>query len=164
MKKELALYIHGVGTTEEKLINVPEDATVADVLEAAKQSGIADSGLQFYAEGADAPLPPDARLRDHGIKNKDHVHVHKCGRITVSVQFNGIEQTSTFAPGHKVKAVLKWALAAHGLTGVDADNKELRLGSLEGDSLLPEQHIGSFVSAADCRIVLFLTGIVEVQG
>ena len=39
MIKEIEIYLHAAGTTEEKIIKVPEDATVRDVLEAAKRSG-----------------------------------------------------------------------------------------------------------------------------
>ncbi len=164
MKQEIEIYLHCAGTTEEKIIKVPEDATVHDVIEAAKQAGFAEPDMEIHIEDGEDALNRDARLCDCGVKHKHHLHCHTCRKVDVAVHFNGEAKTRQFAPGRKVKGVLKWALEAHGLHGVDADNKELRLGSAEGTILQAQQHIGSFVRAPHCHLDLYLTAIVEVQG
>ena len=165
MKQEIEIYLHGAGTTEEKTIKVPEDATLHEVIEAAKQAGFAvDSDMIFMIEDAEDLLTGDARLCDCGVKHKHHLHCHKCHKIEVTVHYNGHEKARKFAPGRKVKGVLHWAVDAFGLHGVDAENKELRLGSTDGTILTGQQHIGSFVHAPRCELQLFLTAIVEVQG
>jgi len=165
MTQQIEIYLHGAGTTEEKIIHVPEDATVRDVLEAARKAGVSvDADTFLIVEDADDELPSDARLRDHGVKHKHHLHCHRCRKVEVSVTFNGQVKSRKFAPGRKVKRVLKWAVEAFNLTGVDAENKELRLGGADGKILQSQQHIGSFVSAPKCSLDLYLTAIVEVQG
>lgn len=165
MKSEFELYIHGPGTTDEKLVAISGDATVLDLIEAAKRAGVADHPeLILLIEDEDEPLPLDARLCDCGVKHKGHLSCHTCRKIEVTVHFNGQAAQRKFAPGRKVKGVLKWALSEFGLGGVDAENKELRLGGADGLILQSQQHIGSFAGHPGCSLELYLTGIVEVQG
>jgi hypothetical protein len=165
MKQQIEIYLHGAGTTEEKIIHVPEDATVREVLEAARKAGITvDADTFLTVEDADDELPEHACLHEHGVKHKHRLHCHRCRKVEVSVTFNGQVKSSTFAPGKKVNGVLKWAVEAFGLHGVDAENKELRAGGPSGTILLSRQHIGSFVHAPHCSLELYLTAIVEVQG
>jgi hypothetical protein len=165
MIKEIEIYLHGAGTTEEKIIKVPEDATVRDVLEAAKKAGMAvDADTIVFVEDAEDELTGDTHLSDHGIKNKHHLHCHRCRKVEVAVTFNGQVKSRKLAPSRKVKHVLKWAVEAFELHGVDAENKELRIGGVGGTILQSQQHIGSFVHAPKCHLDLYLTAIVEVQG
>jgi len=164
MSQEIEIYLHGPGTTEEKIIKVPEDAPVRDVMTAAKQAGFADSDMIIMIEDADEPLNEDARLCDCGVKHKHHLHCHACHKLEVVVNYNGKTKERKFAPSRKVKGVLKWALDAFELTGVDAENKELRLGGAAGTILQSQQHIGSFAKPPHCHLELYLTAIVEVQG
>jgi hypothetical protein len=165
MTQQIEIYLHGAGTTEEKLIKVPEDATARDVLEAAKKVGVTvDNDTFLIVEDADDELSGDARLHEHGVKNKHHLHCHRCRKAEVSVTFNGQVKSRKFAPGQKVKRVLKWAVEAFGLVGVDSENKELRVGGANGTTLQSQQHIGSFVNAPHCSLDLYLTAVVEVQG
>jgi hypothetical protein len=165
MKHEIEIYLHGAGTTDEKIIKVPEDATVRDVLDAAKHAGLhVDADTILLVEDADDELRHDARLCDHGIKHKHHIHCHRCRAVEVAVTFNGHTKSHKFTPSRKVKGVLKWAVGAFELHGVDAENKELRVGGDNGTILQSQQHIGSFVHAPKCHLDLYLTAIVEVQG
>lgn len=164
MKQVIEVYLHGSGTTEEKLVSVPEDSTVQDLIDAAKRVGFPDiPDLILVLEEEEEPLVPSARLRDCGVKNKHHLSCHTCRKIAVTVNFNGSAKERKFAPSRKVKGVLKWALSEFGLTGADAENKELRLGGTQGTVLQSQQHIGSFVNGS-CDLLLFLTAVVEVNG
>ena len=165
MKQEIEIYLHGAGTTDEKIIKVPEDATVRDVLDAAKHAGLhVDADTILLVEDAEEELRHDACLCDHGVKHKHHLHCHRCRAVEVAVTFNGRTKSHKFPPSRKVKGVLKWAVAAFELHGVDAENKELRIGGDTGTILQSQQHIGSFVHAPKCHLDLYLTAIVEVQG
>ena len=165
MKQLIEIYLHGSGTTEEKIIKVPEDATVRDVLEEAKKAGLdVDNDTILLVEDAEDEMPGDARICDHGVKNKHHLHCHRCRKIEVAVTFNGKVKSRKFAPSRKVKRVLNWAVEAFELHGVDAENKELRVGGVNGTILQSQQHIGSVAQAPKCHLDLYLTAIVEVQG
>ena len=164
MKQEIEIYLHGPGTTGETILKLFSDSTVADLIAAAKQAGFAEENLRITIEDEDEPLQKDARLCDCGVKHKHHLHCHVCDKVAVVVHFNGEQKSHKFAPSRPVKRVLKWALDAFGITGVDAENKELRIEGVEGTVLSSQQHIGSYVKPHHCDLELFLTGIVEVQG
>jgi hypothetical protein len=161
---KIEIYLHGAGTTEEKIISLPGDATVHDLIAAAKQAGFAYADPVIMVEDGDDALDANARLCDCGVKHKHHVHCHECRKVAVTVNYNGLTKERKFAPAKKVKGVLRWALEAFGLQGPDAEGKELRLGSAEGTVLTAQQHIGSFVRHPHCELQLYLTPIVEVQG
>jgi hypothetical protein len=165
MKELIEIYLHSAGVRDEKIIQIVEDATVNDLLLAAREVGLAhESDVILLIEDGEEPLERHARLCDHGVKHKHHLHCHQCRRVDVKVHFNGQEREAAFSPSKKVKGVLKWAVKAFELHGVDAENKELRLGSAAGSILESQQHIGSWTSPGSCCIELYLTAIVEVQG
>jgi hypothetical protein len=165
MSKKIELYLHGEGTTDEKVVSIPESATVHDVIAEAKKLGVTgDFEAALFIEDGDDELRHDHRLHDCGVQHKHHVHVHHCRKIAVTADYNGAEKTHSFAPGTRVKRILKWAVDAFGLQGVDAKNKELRLGGTNGTVLTSNQHIGSFAQPPHCGVTVYLTGIVEVQG
>ncbi|MGB8356672.1 MAG: hypothetical protein WCD79_22430 [Chthoniobacteraceae bacterium] len=165
MKDIIEIYLHGAGTVEEKIIAIPETATVHDLIQAAREVGFAhDPNVIIMIEDGEEALEHHTRLCDHGVKHKHHLHYHTCHKIEVTVHFNGVPKKEGFAPSKKVKAVLKWAVKAFELHGVDAENKELRLGSAGGKPLLADHHIGSYTRHHTCHLELYLTAIVEVQG
>lgn len=165
MSENIQLYLHGAGTADEKSIDVPENATVRDIIGEAKKLGLtADLEAAVFVEDGDHELDQNHRLHECGINNKHHVHVHHCRKIAVTVNFNGVEKTHSFPPGTRVRRVLHWAVKAFDLHGVDAENKELRLGGTDGTVLTANQHIGSFAQPPQCAVTVYLTPIVEVQG
>lgn len=165
MKQQIELYLHGPGTADEKIIKVPEDATVRDIIAEAKKLGFTeDFEAALFVEDGDEELDHGHRLHECGVKHKHHVHVHHCRKVAVTSNFNGREKTHSFAPGTRVGRLLRWAVDAFDLKGVDAKNKELRLGGATGNVLTSHQHIGSFTHPPQCSVTVYLTGIVEVQG
>ena len=165
MKQEIEIYLHVPGRTEEKIVRVPSISTVHDLMEAARRAGLAiGPETRISIEDEEEPLKGDTPLSDRGVKHKHHLHCHTCDKITVLIHFNGVPKEHRFAPGKKVKKVLNWAVEAFGLSGVDAENKELRQGTDEGNILQSLHHIGSYVKPGHCSLDLYLTPIVEVQG
>ena len=63
-----------------------------------------------------------------------------------------------------MKRVLKWAVEAFELHGVDAENKELRIGGVSGTILQSQQHMALSCMRRSASYDLYLTAIVEVQG
>src|ERR1700686_2971677 len=93
MSKHIELYLHGAGTADEKRITVPEDATVRDIIVEAKKVGLTKAlEAALFVEDGDDELDHGHRLRDCGIKHKHHVHVHRCHKIAVAVNFNGVDK------------------------------------------------------------------------
>lgn len=153
--KHIQIYVH-TQNEDLKLIEVPENAFLDDLLKAVNQIE-----CLVFLEDAEEPLS-NKRLTEHGITHKAHVHISKCRRVHVEVYFNGSAAKKEFSPSAKVEHILNWALREFGLKGADAEDKVLRLGSDNGRVLSSDEHIGSF--ARDCKTKLYLTPMVQVQG
>ena len=165
MTTVIEIYLHGAGTVEEKIIEIPETATIQELILLAVEVGFEPHpDVIVMIEDGEAPLEHHTRLCDHGVRHKHHLLYHTCHKIDVTVHFNGVQKTRDFPPSKKTKAILKWAVDAFGLLGVDAQNKQLLLGSASGDPLLSERHIGSYTEHHVCHLELYLTAIVEVNG
>lgn len=75
MENIIEIYLHVPGTIEEKIIKVPEDATIQEVIEAAKQVALdIDNHHITLIEDSDELLEKGIRLRDCGVKHRHHLH------------------------------------------------------------------------------------------
>jgi hypothetical protein len=159
--KEIELYIHTAERRDPKLVKIDEDATVDDLLRHIASE--ANGDVQLRIEGEEEPHERHRKLRDCGIKHRDHIDCHHCHKVAVAVFYNS-EQTRSFAPSATIEKVLHWALRAFGLTGADALDKELRLPGAPNEVLPESAHIGSFVKPHACEVRLSLTSKTEVNG
>jgi len=159
--------VHLSGEGNPTPVSVPYSTSPATLFAAAKQAGVIptdakiEDTLLFVAD-EDEPITAD-RLKTPG---KDHlrIHCHRCRKIAVTVVFNLNKHAKAFAPGTEVRHVLKWALKEFGLTGADAQNKELRLGGTGGQVLNEDAAIGSYAHYPKCEVTAYLVDIVQVQG
>ncbi|MBI5424501.1 MAG: hypothetical protein HZA32_10435 [Opitutae bacterium] len=159
--------IHISGEGNPTPVSVPAKATPAELLVAAQQAGIisADAKVEevlLFAADEDEPLTPE-RFKEPA-KERLRIHCHRCRKIEVTVVFNLKRATKAFAPSVGVRRVLKWALKEFGLTGADAENKELRLGDASGQSMSEEAAIGSYARFPKCEVTAYLADICQVQG
>jgi len=159
--KEIELYIHTAEHRDPKLVKIDEDATVEDLLK--RIAPEANGDIYLTIEGEEKPHERHRKLRECGIKHRDHIDCHQCREVAVAVFYNG-EQNHSFAPSATIEKVLHWALGAFGLTGAAALDKVLRLPDAPNEVLPESAHIGSFVKPHACEVRLNLTGKVEVNG
>jgi hypothetical protein len=164
MKKE-DIHISGEGNPTP--VSVPHETSLEALFAAARQAGViptdakVEDTLLFVAD-EDEPITAD-RLKAP-VKDRLRIHCHRCRKIAVTVVFNLNKHTKAFAPGTEVRRVLKWALKEFGLTGADAQNKELRLGAAAGQVLNEDAAIGSYAHYPKCEVTAYLVDIVQVQG
>jgi len=168
MKQQIHLY--GEGQPTPIAIDLHEGATVLELIIAAQKAGALPAGAaptEFVAFILDVEEPVAHDRPVHDPKSGSHrhpIHCHRCREIGVAVTFNGLKHERAFAPSTHVSRVLHWAVHKFGLTGQDAANKELRLGSATGQILQNEAPIGSYAVHPHCSLFLFLTDIVQVNG
>jgi hypothetical protein len=164
---EIELYVHSAKDAEPTMIRIGTDVLVEDLLKKIHEAGLCDGPLEelhIFAEEVGEPLKRGQSIELCGVKHRHHIHCHKCHRIRVGVSYNGVEKSESFTPSAKVKRVLKWAVGAFDLKGVDGENKMLRLANPPQTELLSDQHIGSFVTEPQCEIKLCLVSRVRFQG
>lgn len=159
--------VHLSGEGNPTPVSVPHSPSPAALFAAAKQAGVLPTDAKaedthLFVGEEDEPVTAD-RLKSPG-KDRLRIHCHRCRKIEVTVVFNLKKHTKALAPGAEVRRVLKWALKEFGLTGADADNKELRLGGAGGEVLNEDAAIGSYAHYPKCEVTAYLVDIVQVQG
>lgn len=168
------IFVQGEGKREIRVLELPADATVRELVEAAQAQGVASqnggghgggNAVAVYAEDGDAPLPAGATLEAAGLGNHSSVHLSRCARVSVTVHYNGRDLSETFGPGVPMHRVKEWAVGNKGfnLNPVDAAEHVLQL---TGSSDRPDEdvHIGSLVGAAGCKVEFDLVAKVRVEG
>jgi hypothetical protein len=163
----IQIFIQAEGVRDIRMLDVPRNASVRDVVTAAAAQGFlaaADGKAAVFAEDVDEALPLDATLEAAGIGHRGSVHVHRCRKVAVSVHFNGTK-SRTFAPGTTVHRVKEWAVSKQGfnLSPVDAAEHVLQV---TGTNDRPDEdvHIGTLVSVPNCALELDLVAKVRVEG
>ena len=166
--KEIDVYVHTCEGTDPRLIKIAEDAAVEELLERLRTAGVVlgepGEEVLLFIENGDEAVGRGRKLSDCGIRHRHHLHCHRCRHIRVAAFYNGVEKSASFSPSAKVGRVLKWAVAAFELKGVDADNKGLYLKDSPNVELLNDAHIGSFAKFPGCEVKVCLAPIIRVQG
>lgn len=165
-RKEIELFLQGEGLGEVVLIRVPTQGTIHDIIEQAKNHGIsADDELLVFAEDEEDPLSPDRSIEASQLKHRGRIHVHRCRRVKVTVNYNALEKSRVFAPAATVARVKKWAVGDNGFDLDDVDAAEHVLQICESDRRPDDDtHIGSLVTVPACSLCFDLLPKVRIEG
>ena len=166
---ELEIFVQGEGIPEITLVRVPDNGTVGDILRSAETQGVrfADDGrsLVVLIEDQETELSFDLLLEDAHIGPRSSVHVHRCHRLEVIVNFNAAQKTQAFPPSATIERVKQWAVGPEGfgLHSIDATEHLLQLCHA---TTRPDEdiHIGSLVTFPDCGLCFDLVPKVRVEG
>ena len=165
---DIQVFIQGEGVREIRVLELPAQATVRDLVAAAASQGFpaaADGKGTVFVEDADDVVPPGATLAAAGIHDQGSVHVHRCKKVAVTVHFNGVEKSQAFAPGTTVHRVKQWAVGkkAFDLAPVDAAEHVLQV---TGGTERPDEdvHVGTLVQSPNCALAFDLVAKVRVEG
>jgi len=165
--RDIEIFLQGEGLKDIVIVRVPEKGVIRDLLQAAKEHGVhfGDEGDQpkVYVEDRDESLDPDVRLEDAGIGHRRHVHIHRCHRIEVTVNFNGKRVSDAFSPGVTIGRIKKWAAGEFKMSEKDAAEHALLVTGTK--AFLDEDiHLGSLVAHPTCKISFDLMPKVRVEG
>lgn len=162
---KIQVYVHGENSREPKLIEVPENALINDIIKIYQQefpnSGAAEE-IEIFLQDEEDARQKEQSCEKAGIKKKVHIHCHRCKRIAVTIIYNGDDKSFTFSPSATAKEILKRAIHAFNINETDAGDYLLKLD--DKTILQPSDHIGSFTSFPRCQVKLFLTPTKPVQG
>lgn len=164
----IQVFVQGEGVREIRVVELPADATVRDLVRAIAAHGYAVAGdgkAAVFVEDADDALAPTTTLAAAGIGHQGSVHVHRCGRLAVTVHFNGEAKSQAFGPGATLHRVKQWAVGKKGfeLAPVDAAEHVLQV---TGGTERPDEdvHVGTLVQAPNCALAFDLVAKVRVEG
>lgn len=166
---ELQLFVQGEGIADIQLVRVAEQSTLRELLK--KFSSVftdtevasATDEFIFLLEDSERELASDKSLKELGIKNRERVHIHRCRKIKVSVNFNGKEAAETFPPSKTIAKVKRWADKEFGIEGVDATEHALQIC---GTAKRPDDdtHLGTLARRPNCQVCFDLVPKKRVEG
>jgi len=163
---EIEVFLQGAGISRTQLVRLPENATVNDLVEAARQHGLQLAEGEppiVMLEDSDEPLPLEAKLVDAGLKHRGRVHIHRCRRVEVTVNFNGVTKVHPFSPGQTLQRVKAWAAKQFGMSEADAAEHALQIcDSTERPS--EDTHLGSLVTRPGCAVCFDLVPKQRIEG
>jgi hypothetical protein len=168
---EIEIFVQGEAIPEVILLRVPSNGTVRDILKSAETQGVRfaedERSLIILIEDQETELSPDLSIEEAHIGHRSRIHVHRCHRIEVTVNFNAAQKIHTFPPSATVERVKRWAVGpapeGFGLQEIDATEHLLQLcnSTTRPDE---EMHIGSLVTFPDCGLCFDLVPKVRVEG
>lgn len=165
--KTIELFLQVEGINDIKLIRVPHDCKVRELIEkiqAEIDAAQSETGGMFLLlEDRDDELRPDASLNESGIGHRHRIHCHRCRRIEVTVNFNGVSKSHPFSPSNTIKKIKRWADEQFELKGVDATEHALQLC---GTNTRPDEdvHVGSLARYPNCKVCFDLVPKKRVEG
>lgn len=165
-EQTIELFVQGEGIGDVTLIRVPPDATIREVILKTKtECGIEAREEEIIAliEDQDKEISIDAKLSEVGIRHRHRVHLHRCRRVEVSVNFNGATKKRAFSPSTTIGRIKRWADKEFGLKGVDATEHALQICGTDKRPDL-DVHVGSLVQHPHCQICFDLVPKQRVEG
>lgn len=127
MSKIIA-FIQVQGRTAPIEAEVPATATVGDIHDALEARGIKVEAETFvFVDDAEQHASPGRHHPVHGLRRGCRVHVSRCPRIKVTVNFAHKTAGREFPPGTKVRAVKEWAVREFGMSPQDAGEHVLQI-------------------------------------
>jgi len=161
----IELFLQGEGIPDIKLIRVPQDCTVRELIGKVRtESGAQhEEEIVLLLEDQDKELTLDAKLTEAGIGHRQRIHCHRCRRVEVTVNFNTATKVHVFSPAHTIGKIKRWADDQFGLKGVDATEHALQIC---GTSTRPDLdvHIGTLVQHPHCQVCFDLVPKKRVEG
>lgn len=163
---EIEIFLQGEGIPEITLVRVPSKATVQAIVEAAQAHGMRLEEKDHpvvLLEDTEEALDLNRQLDQAGIGHRSRVHVHRCRRVEVSINFQAEQQTRKFSAATTVQRVKQWAVHEFGLPKVDATEHALQLC---GSMTRPDEdiHLGTLVQYPDCMLCFDLVPKQRVEG
>lgn len=169
-KKELQIFVQGEGIEKIQLIRIDEKSTLLEI--AGKLSPFntellasptAEKDLVFLLEDSEKELSPNTSLKELGIKNRKRIHIHRCRKVDVTVNFNGKDICRKFPVSKTIAKIKRWADRKFKIEKTDAHEHALQIC---GTDKRPSEdvHIGTLVTHGDCQICFDLVPKQRVEG
>jgi hypothetical protein len=168
---EIQIFVQGEGIADIKLVRVPADGTVRDLVEAAlpQEKGQRDKDQKarpsVTVEDSDEVLDLNSKLKAVGIGHRARVHIHRCRTVDVTVNFNVQSKSHKFPVAATVGKVKQWAVGGSGFKMPEVDALEHLLQVCDSSTRPDEDtHVGALVEFPDCQVCFDLVPKQRVEG
>lgn len=146
-------------------IELPAEVTVGDIVDALAKHGVAAEAdsLLFVDEDEDGYELTDRSKKVKGAKRGCRLHLTRCRKIAVSVNF--LERTidHKFAPGARVRKVKAWAVEKLKLDPKDAGEHVLRITGTTREPAT-DTPLHELTNERECSLCFDLVPVKRVEG
>jgi hypothetical protein len=121
-------------------LDVPETATVADILEAVRKKTGRDDLVELAFEDDDESLDDKDQVIDSIRREFRVLHASTRQRVNVTLKYEGQSRQSIFRPNTTIRRVIKWAISDEGFS-LEGKPAEFQI-KVEDRILPPDSHVG----------------------
>lgn len=108
--------------------NLGSVTTIKELHQALSNAGIeVNKDTHEFLDNADDPLPKDLKSVVRGIKDGVRIHITRCRRVQVTVNYLEHTDEHRFSPGTRVRAVKEWAVRKFKIDPKDAAEHVLQI-------------------------------------
>lgn len=126
--KTITAFIQSDSKSDLTEVELPEDISIDDLFARLKQHEIDfDDDTEIFIDESDEPLKGKGKERVSTLKRGCRIHVTRCRKVKVSLNFTDRTEAKLFAPGVRVRRVKAWAVRVFKLDGHDASEHVLQL-------------------------------------
>lgn len=160
----MKIYLNKEGQKAPSKVETTESVTVKELIRTHLPNG-SDIVIEEYfvfKEDEETEIDINCRLDDSGIKDKHHLHCHKCRKVSVEINYNGGIYDLHASPANTAGNIIKRAADHFHIDPMTIP--DLILKTTTGDTLDDSEHIGTRVKFPDCKIQLTLCPKKPIQG
>jgi hypothetical protein len=167
---ELKLFVQGESLAEIQVVKISSDKKVGGLVEeiAVRVGGefaVAHAAgvLIVTLENDNKEISQEDTLEKAEVHDRSRVHIHRCRKVKVVVNFNGEDNADAFPPSTTVGKVQKWANKKFDIDKIDATEHALQLC---GTATRPDgdTHVGTLTNHSTCSICFDLVPKRRVEG
>lgn len=159
------VYVQSEFLSEMKLVEVDDDATIEDLKQACRSilpPEAHGAELSFFVEdvGSETDATHVKHLKNpHGVR----VHLHRCKKVNVTVQFAGRAELHEFQPATTIGHIRQWA--GHKL-GMQSNDIAEHILQLSGSTTQPDidVHVGTIAKCPACSVDFDLVPAHRING
>ncbi|CAI9418934.1 hypothetical protein ANOBCDAF_04421 [Pleomorphomonas sp. T1.2MG-36] len=145
-------------------LEITTPITVGGLHDALKELGIdVSDDMEIFIDEADEAETKNRMAPIKELKHGARIHVTRCKKIKVTVNYLDQSADHIFAPGKRVRAVKKWAVSHFHINATDAGEHVLRLCNTNTQPPT-DTPLAELVSGHECSVCFDLVPEKRVEG
>jgi hypothetical protein len=156
------VFYQGEHSREINVIEAVLAETLSDVKRRLTERHAVLAQALIFIEDGDEPLDETVVIETIVIGESAKLHLHRCRRIEVTVNFAGARKEREFAPSATIARIKSWAAEAFDLSPDDAGEHLLQIAGSH-DRPSPAAHVGTLAGSA-CKVAFDLVPDERVNG
>jgi hypothetical protein len=159
----MTIFVQREGSKQIHAVDQLDGLNLLLFKEIAKDNLFTVEEILVFEEGCDEALTEELFIVLLKEKHHPKIHIHRCPKVEVRVDFNGRDVLHRFSPAVTVGTIKAWADAKFEIDAAHAAEHVLQLsGTVERPSA--SAHIGTLTDGTACSVAFDLVPNERIQG